>query len=224
MLWAFPLLAAFIAGTIDGGSPLPDADEVVNRMIQHDGERQAAVAGYTAMRRYVLDNKGFHKHAEMVVRLTCDKAGSKRFEIVSFSGWEGARKHVFSRLLNAESEASGPAVREESRMLPRNYSFTTIGEEELNGRRAYVLEVNPREPKKYLMSGKIWVDAEDYAIVRMEGQPAKSPSIWIRSVHFVHTYEKDGLFWLPATNDSVTNVRIFGSTDLRIEYFDYSLH
>ncbi|HTA43751.1 MAG TPA: outer membrane lipoprotein-sorting protein [Bryobacteraceae bacterium] len=223
MLWTLLLLAAVAAGTINVGTPLPVADEVVSRMLQRDNERQAALEGYTAMRRYVLENRDFHKRAEMLVRLTCGKDGSKQFEIVSSSGWGGARKHVFTRLLKAEEEASEPQVRNESRMIPENYSFETVGDEEVNGRRAYVLAVTPKEPKKYLMHGKIWVDAEDYAITRMEGAPVKNPSFWIKSVHFAHTYEKQGAFWLPAADDSVTNVRVFGSTELTIEYFDYSL-
>jgi hypothetical protein len=33
--------------------------------------------------------------------------------------------------------------------------------------------------------------------VRIEGQPAKTPSFWIKGVHFVHTYAKQGP--LPST-------------------------
>jgi hypothetical protein len=223
MLWAIPILATVAAGVIEGGPPLPGADEVVSRMVERDNQRQSALEGYTAMRRYVLENREFRKRAEMLVRLTCGKDGSKHFDIVSFSGWGGARSHVFSRLLKAEEEASEPHARDESRMIPQNYLFEMAGKEELNGRLAYVLAVTPKEPKKYLIHGKIWIDADDYAIVRMEGGPVKNPSFWIKSVHFKHMYEKQGEFWLPAMDDSVTSVRIFGSTELTIEYFDYSL-
>jgi len=39
-----------------------------------------------------LENTEHHKQAEMVVRLTCLKDGSKHFEIISSSGWGGVRK------------------------------------------------------------------------------------------------------------------------------------
>lgn len=45
---------------------------------------------------------------------------------------------------------------------------------------------------------------------------------WTRNVHFVHTYRKSGTFWFPTSTDSVTEVRIFGSTNLTINYFDYT--
>ena len=73
------------------------------------------------------------------------------------------------------------------------------------------------------MCGRIWVDALEYAIVRIEGQPAKNPSFWINSVQFVHNYEKSGSFWLAVSDRSETEARIFGSTEVTIEYFNYNL-
>ncbi|HUA17215.1 MAG TPA: sigma-E factor regulatory protein RseB domain-containing protein [Bryobacteraceae bacterium] len=210
--------AALAGGTVTN---LPGADEVVAAMMEHDNARQSALGGYTGLRRYVLENARHHKRAEMLVRVTCARDGSKQFEMVSSTGWGGARKYVFGRLLDAESEASRPGARDQSRVTPENYWFEMAGRDQVDGRDAYVLNVAPKEPKKYLFRGKIWVDAEEYAIVRIAGAPAKNPSFWVKSVHFAHTYEKHGLFWFPASNDSVTDVRIFGSTELRIDYFDY---
>ena len=89
-------------------------------------------------------------------------------------------------------------------------------------RSAYVLEVIPKRKEKYLFRGRIWVDAEDYALVRAEGNPAKNPSFWTKSTHFVQTYQKSGALWFAHSTQSVTNVRIFGAADVSIEYFDYA--
>src|SRR6185437_7558106 len=121
----------------------------------------------------------------------------------------------------SESEASLPEFRERSRITPGNYSFEMVGKEYINERPTYVIAITPKTPNKYLVEGRIWVDADEYAIVRIEGQPAKSPSFWIKSVHFVHTYQKNGVFWFPASDRSVTDARILGATDITIEYFDY---
>ena len=64
-------------------------------------------------------------------------------------------------------------------------------------------------------------DGRVLAIVRIEGAPAKNPSFWIKSVRFAHSYQKVGLFWLPQSDTSVSDARIVGPTQLRIEYFDY---
>ena len=210
---------------VDGGDvnvAAPNADEVIARVIQHDENQRAALDGYTGLRRYVLENPGHHKHAEMVVRVTCNKDGSKHFEEISSSGWGGARKHVFPKLLEGEAEASRAALRDQSRIIPQNYSFELIGTEMMDDRLAYAIAIKPKEPKKYLVHAKIWVDAQDYAVVRMEGKPAKSPSFWIKSVHFVHRYDKRGEFWLPVSDHSVSDARIFGATHVTIEYFDYA--
>ena len=205
-------------GSIPG---LHSADQVVARMIARDSERQAALHGYTAYRRYVLENRAHHKQAEMLVRMICREDGSKQFEVVTASGWSGARKHVFPRLLEAEIDAARPDLRERSRITPDNYTFEMAGTADVRGRLAYVISIEPKTQNKYLARGRIWVDADEYAIVRVEGQPAKNPSFWFKSVHFVHDYNKSGPFWFPVADRSVTDVRIFGTTEMSIEYFDY---
>jgi hypothetical protein len=200
---------------------LPSANEVVAKMIAHDSERQASLHGYVAIRRYVLENRSHQKRAEMLVRMICGEDGSKQFEVVDESGWGGARKYVFPRLLEAEREAARPDLREQSRIIPENYKFEMAGTEWIRGRQAYIMAIEPKTPNKYLARGRIWVDADEYAIIRVEGKPAKSPSFWIKNVHFVHEYDKTGAFWFPVSDRSVTDVRIFGGTDMSIEYFDY---
>jgi hypothetical protein len=216
------LVLAVVMASVDSTQAPRTADEVVARMIAHDNERQANLHGYTAIRRYVLENRNHHKQAEMLVRMICREDGSKHFEVVSENGWSGARKHVFPRLLEAETEAARSDLRERSRITPENYTFEMVGTECVRGRQAYVIAIEPKTPNKYLACGRIFVDAEEYAIVRVEGKPAKNPSFWIKSVHFVHDYDKSGPFWFPVSDHSVTDARIFGPTEMSIEYFDYS--
>jgi hypothetical protein len=65
------------------------------------------------------------------------------------------------------------------------------------------------------------VDAEDFAVTRIEGSPAKNPSFWINSATVVHHYHRTGRFWLPASNHSAAQVKVFGLNEVAIEYFDY---
>ena len=191
-------------------------------MVQRDDERRSAFQGYTSVRQYVLENTKYHKEAYMIVRMTQCKDGSKEFKIVTSSGWSGARKHVFPKLLEAETEASQPR---QSRGFRASHRRTTLSRccvpmKSMAAKPTSSTSV-PKKQKKYLMRGTIWVDAEDFAIVRMEGEPAKNPSFWIKSVQFAHKYEKHGCFWLAASDNSVSDARIFGPTELRIDYFDY---
>ena len=217
----FLLFGGMVLTARDSSQSLPTADEIVARMMERENQRQAAFRGYSGFRRYVLENQRRHKRAEMLVRINCLADGSKEFETVYSTGWGGARRYVFSRLLDSEKEASLPRNRERSRITPNNYSFQVVGKDTSLGRPAYVLAIIPRTENKYLVRGRIWVDVDEYAIVRIEGEPAKNPSFWIKNIHFVHTYEKNGPLWLPASDRSVTDARIFGPTAVTIDYFSY---
>src|SRR5262249_34027192 len=132
-----------------------------------------------------------------------------------------AQKHVLRKMLESEEEASQPEARSKARLSLDNYEFQMVGIDQVDGRSAYAIDVSPNRKEKYLFRGRIWVDAEDCALVRVDGNPAKSPSFWTKSVHFTHSYQKNGTFWFPSTTDSLTDARIFGATALKIEYFDY---
>lgn len=203
------------------GAPLPAAGDVVAKMVQFDAQRQSELTGYTATRRYVAVNK--NRRAEMTVHVECAKDGAKQFTVLSEEGSGSIRKHVFQKLLSEETEASRRGTRTSTRLIPANYEFQTVRQETLETGPAYVLAVLPKTQNKYLIDGKIWVDANDYSIVRIEGRPARNPSFWVHSVHFVHTYQKVGQFWFASSTDTTSQIRIFGESELKIENADYKL-
>jgi outer membrane lipoprotein-sorting protein len=182
-----------------------------------------ALAGYSSLRRYHLENKRFGKTATMTVRFRFRYPGEKKFEVLSEEGSAVIRKRVLRKLLESEVEAAGDTMREATQITPRNYSFRLLGAGEIEGRKAYLLEAAPREGNRFLFRGKVWVDAEDYAVARIEATPAKSPSFWIRKTSFVHEYRKFGGFWLPVSNRSESEAVAFGRTELTIEYSGYKL-
>ena len=223
---AFSTLAIVFSVTAiaaaQAGDPLPSAEDVVAKMMQFDAQRQSQLNGYTAVRHYVAVNKS--RRAEMLVRVDCASDGAKQFTVLSEEGSGSIRKHVFHKLLSEETEASRHGTRNSTRLIPANYDFQFVGQEKLETGLAYVLQVSPKTANKYLINGKIWVDANDYSIVRIEGQPARNPSFWVRNVHFVHTYEKVGPFWFASATHTESEVRIFGSSKLTIENSDYTLN
>jgi len=218
-----PILATvfFLAIVPSGPPPSLTANEIVERMTQADRDRLAGLAGYSGVRHYRFDNKNYGKHAEMTVRMSCGSDGVKTFEVVSESGSGFVRNHIIRKMIEAEEESSQKGERKESRIIPDNYDFSLVGTDVLDGRDSYVLEITPKRPTKFAICGHIWVDAEDFAIARIEGQPAKNPSFWIRHAQVEQRYGRTGQFWLPALNHSTAEARIFGSTELVIEYSDY---
>jgi hypothetical protein len=61
----------------------------------------------------------------------------------------------------------------------------------------FVAQAVPKRKDKYLFEGKLWIDVDDYAVVRIVGHPAKKLSFWIERADFVRQYQKIEGFWLP---------------------------
>lgn len=58
-------------------------------------------------------------------------------------------------------------------------------------------------------------------MVQIEGSPSNKPSFGTNNVSFLQTFEKNGDYWMVASNRSVTEAKLFGKADLVIEYSDY---
>lgn len=216
------VLSAVTSASSQTGDSLPSADDVVAKMMRADAERKSELTGYTALRRYVAVNQ--NRRAEMVVRLDCSPDGAKHFTVISEEGSSSIRKHAFYKMLSEETVASRRETRSGSRITPANYTFNLLGQDTLDTGPAYVLAIVPKTANKYLIDGRIWVNAKDYSIVRIEGQPARDPSFWVHDVHFIHTYQRVGQFWFASSTHSTSEIRIFGRSELTIENSNYALN
>ncbi|MGA2593687.1 MAG: hypothetical protein ABSH32_27580 [Bryobacteraceae bacterium] len=197
--------------------------QVLAQMEVRGQARSALLAHYVCLRRYALTNRRFHKSAELSVRMTYTDPGHKTFEVLSERGVSIIRQRVLRRMLEAEEEASRDGIRENAQITPRNYDFHLAGSEMQQGRPAYVLEVNPKTVNKFTIRGRIWVDCEDFAIVRVDAAPALAPSAWIHNIHVVQQYAKVGPVWLPLYNHSMSDSFFFGHTDVAIDSSDYQI-
>jgi hypothetical protein len=85
----------------------------------------------------------------------------------------------------------------------------------------YVLTVEPKNKSKYLYRGKVWIDGTDFAVTRIDAEPAQNPSFWTKKNDIHHEYTKVGDFWLPKRNESVSYIRLGGRATLTIDYDNY---
>ena len=200
------------------------ADEVMRRVVDRNELRSKALENYSSIRSYHLECHGLiHKKADMVVRADYHSPNKKEFTILSEEGSGTVRHKVFKRLLEEEQESMQDDNQQRSAITPENYHFEIANYEKTSSGEFYVLEAQPRKKHKFLFQGRIWVDAADFAITRIEGQPAVNPSWWTEKTDFKRSYQKLGEFWLPQSNQSETKVRIFGTAILTIEYRDYQI-
>jgi hypothetical protein len=228
--WTLAALSQPIPG-VTGSDDLPapvakapmSADQVARKLQQRNAQRAAALGEVDALRTYHVHYVGFlgARDAEVVAKVTYRAPNSKQFQIISQSGSKFVIDHVLRRLMDTERDAADEEDQRAMALTTENYQFTMVGYELTKDGPQYVLELHPRNQNRFLCHGKIWVDANDFAVVRMEGEPARSPSMWIRKTEIEHRYEKVGDFWLPIENHTESLIRMGGHASLSIEYKDY---
>lgn len=217
-------LATFVCeGSPQTPPPLLSQEQIVDRMQKHDQTQREKLVSYQALRHYAIKYRGFFKtlDAQMDVEANYDAVSGKSFRVISESGSHALCEKVLRRAVDSEKEAS--LNRGATALTRANYRFHLAGSETLNGRLAYVLDVEPITPSKFLYRGRIWVDGIDFAVARMEVQPGKNPSFWISRTVIHHTNTDVGGFWLPQQNRSETKVRIGGTAVLTIDYGTYRI-
>ena len=205
-------------------APLP-VEQVAKKLQERNAQRAAALGQFNGTRVYRMQYRGFpsDRDAEMVVDVTYRAPDSKEFSVVSQKGSKFIIDHVFKKLLEGEQEAANEENRRNTALSTENYDFTSAGYENTPNGEQYVLNLLPKTRNKYLYRGKIWVDAKDFAVVRIEGEPARNPSFLIKKTEVKHRYVKVNDFWLPAENHTESVIRLGGRAILSIEYKDYRI-
>ena len=205
-------------------APLP-VEQVARKLQERNAQRAAALGQFNGTRVYRMQYRGFpsDRDAEMVVDVTYRAPDSKEFSVVSQKGSKFIIDHVFKKLLEGEQEAANEENRRNTALSTENYDFTSAGYENTPNGEQYVLNLLPKTRNKYLYRGKIWVDAKDFAVVRIEGEPARNPSFLIKKTEVKHRYVKVNDFWLPAENHTESVIRLGGRAILSIEYKDYRI-
>jgi hypothetical protein len=206
-------------------SPPLSTDAIVQRLMAANAQRSQALRGYRGKRVYRLQYHGLlgSHEAGMQVEAIYTAPDHKEFKVLSQSGSKLLTNRVLLKLLSSEQEAQEEQNRKELEISPKNYDFASAGTEHTPSGDFYVLEATPKGKSKYLYRGKLWVDAKDFAVARMQGEPAKNPSLWVSHTQIEYRWAKIGGFWLPAHNESETQVRMGGKAVLTIDYSDYQI-
>jgi hypothetical protein len=158
--------------------------------------------------------------SEVIARVTFDPPGIKQFVIQQASG-TGLGERIVRQMLEHETEI----VRNNGAtdLSPANYDFHYLREEQLGGRDCYVLEMAPRRKDKNLLRGRIWIDSVTYLLHRTEGEPARTPSWWLKDARVALTYGDVGGMWLQTSSESSADVRFLGPHTMLSRDVEYTL-
>jgi hypothetical protein len=195
--------------------------QVLAELATHNAERKAALHDYTVLRTYQVVDLSGKVHAEEVGRMEFLSPDKKTFTVTSESGSGLVRHMALSPLINSEIEAATGKEHHDSAISTDNYSLNLLGEQQLGPYRCFVAEAVPKRKAKYLFEGRVWIDANDYSVVRVEGHPATKLSFWIQRADFVREYQKVDGFWLPEKDQTLVQVRLYGKKILKIEHRNY---
>ncbi len=210
-----------LAGEPESGAPSSsEAQEqhVVAKMLERSRAREQRLQEYSVAKTYQLRNEEGKTRAEAQVVLQFQAPNLKRFRTVSEYG-SMIGQAVFREMQQSEVEGA----RNQVTISPENYQFDLVGEEWTDGKRCFVFAVKPLRKERLLFEGRIWVDAEEFAIVKIAGRPARNPSWWIKNSEFVRHYGKVGDFWLPVRDESISQVRLWGKNVLVVDYNNYQV-
>jgi hypothetical protein len=143
------------------------------------------------------------------------------FKAVRFTGDAFVKTNVITRLLQSEVnhvQKDNPAL---NAISPANYKLSYKGTNELQGRTVHVYQLKPRQKRAGLFKGRIYVDAYTGSLVRAEGRPVKSPSMFVKKIEFVQDYQDIGPFTLPVHMHSEATARIVGRAVVDVYQRDY---
>ena len=185
--------------------------------------RETRLRGYTVTEHYKIKSSRFNSTAEMTVATTYARDQGKSYKIVSRSGSSMLQSRVFDRLLREEGEMSRGEARKQTLVNSQNYAMHFAGEEIRSGRKCYMLDLTPRKASSHLLKGRAWIDAEDGALMRIEGKPTASASFFAGRPMITREYEKSVEFSLAKSTRAESSSFFFGKTELQIDYTDYHI-
>lgn len=199
------------------------ADIVIQKMMDTSARRSVELRSVRATRNYHLQYHGFlgTREAGMKVLSTYTAPDKLEFSVVSQTGSRLLLNRVLLKLLDSERDAFKNEKQIE--LSPENYKFDSQGFDSSGNDPSYILSVAPRKETKFLYHGKVWIDAHDFALAHMEGQPAKSPSFWIKDTQIDSTWSDVRGFWLIQHSRSFSHIRMGGTATLTIDYSDYQV-
>jgi outer membrane lipoprotein-sorting protein len=194
-------------------------NSIIQRMEQALLQNRAHARPYSVTRDYVLyGNDADHVKGHIVAQVNFLPPNRKSYDIAESTG--GFQEKVVRRVLDHEVEVTRDP--QDTWLTSRNYDFELVGEETLNGRRCYVLKTHPKRSDRDLMKANVWVDGDSYRILRIDGEPQKSPSFWVKDVHITLEFGDVSGMWLQTHTKAVARVRFAGdykmySRDMRYE-------
>ncbi len=221
------LILLILASNLTYAQQTPDIATVIRGIDASVKNRIYRLAGYTVTEHYAVfrGKDETHPAAEMLVKTTYRKQTGKSYDIVSQSGSSIWRNEVLGTLLDNEKRMSQPGNVETALINSSNYEMKLDGNarERLNGRDCLVLDITPRRSSQYLFNGKLWVDAQDFAIVQLKGTASKSAFFLASAAEVTRQYDEMSELPMATHAEAVSGSALLGQTVVKVDYSNYQI-
>ena len=198
----------------------PDMATLVKRIVDAQLDSRARSKPYSVTREYkVFGSEDNRPRTEVLAQINFLPPNVKSYGIDQSTGGMGEK--VIRRILDHEVDAT----RDPKTMMVNesNYDFAFAGEGHAGGQPCYKLEITPKRERKDLLNAVIWVDKDSYRILRLEGDPVKSPSFWVKDVHVVIEFAEVAGMWLQTTTQALAHLRFGGEYRIVSQDLNYDL-
>ena len=198
----------------------PDLATLVRRISEAQAQNHNRSLPYTVTREYkVFGANADRARTEVVAKVNFLPPNMKTYDIDQSTGGMGEK--VIRRILDHEVDAA----RDPRDMMvnEQNYRFDYDGEESVENIPCYRLTVAPKHDRKDLLNATIWVNKNSYRIVRMEGEPVKSPSFWVKDVHLVLDFGEVAGMWMQTETHALAHLRFGGEYKIVSQDLDYDI-
>ena len=208
--WRVVVVLVTLAYASTVRATVPDAtDQYIKQFLAQDD----TLRPYRALRRLEAKNGSRIGWIEAFTEYSLQTGF--RYEIRAEGGSGYIRSRVLKAYLDGERDliARGDSAR--SALTPANYTFQPNG---IDGDGLANVLLSPRRKERVLLSGMMALNANDGALVRLQGRLTKSPSFWVKNVDIVRTYKRMNGIVMPVLLDSTAQVRFLGDATMHMTY------
>ena len=221
LLFAFLFLqtSVALAGQV-GPSEQPDLATLVKNITDAQLQNRERVKAYSVTREYkVFGNDAAQPRTDVVAKVNFLPPNVKSYDIDQSTGGMGEKvvRHILDHEIDAARNPNPMMVNEQ------NYRFEYVDEETLDSNPCYKLRITPKHERKDLLKATVWVDKSSYHILRIEGDPAKSPSFWVKDVHLVLEFGEVAGMWLQTETQALAHLRFGGEYKITSQDLGYDV-
>jgi hypothetical protein len=199
----------------------PSGTMSLNSIIDGLEKKQTAQFSYEVIREYRLFGTDTTKaNSEVIAKLVVKRPEGSDYNIQQASG-SSRGQQIIRAVLDHEIEVISTHNEARMALTRNNYDFTYIGEAILDGQPCYRVGLKPKRKDKELVSGEAWIDKRSFSIRQVQGEVARTPSWWLRSVHVKLIFAEVKGAWLQTSMEAVADVRIVGLHTLTSRIRDY---